>query len=111
MVAVLLILTGLPAFIFLGLWLKRKNEHARRVKVWHWQQLMKRFGAEYGSAYTGPPQQWISVLAWSDLEHLAMEVFIRLGYQARSVGRSGGRGIDVHMVNPAGGIEVVQCRP
>lgn len=108
--AVLFLVTGLPALIFLGLGIRRKNDHARRVKLWQWQQVMKSFGADYGSDYSGPPHDWIAALSWAELEQLATDVFNRLGYRARSVGRSGDRGIDVYMVSPAGGIEVVQCK-
>jgi restriction system protein len=108
--AVLFLLTGLPAILFYTLWLKRKRDHARRLKAWRWQQVMKRFEVDYGNAYTGPPQDWITSLSWADFERLAAEVFTNLGYQAQSVGQSGDRGIDVRLVNPMGNLEVVQCK-
>lgn len=108
--AVLFLLTGLPALILFALWIKRKRDHANRLKVWRYQQIMKQFGAEYGAAYSGPPHHWISSLTPAKLEGLAAEIFTRLGYQAKVVGRSGDRGIDVHLTTPTGRVEVVQCK-
>lgn len=44
------------------------------------------------------------------LEEFAAQVYERMGYDARLVGRSGDHGIDVRLVNPKGQVEIVQCK-
>jgi restriction system protein len=44
------------------------------------------------------------------LEKFAAQIFKQMGYQVKHTGRTGDHGIDVHMVNPTGQVEIVQCK-
>jgi restriction endonuclease Mrr len=44
------------------------------------------------------------------LESFAVELFRRMGYRVVHTGRSGDHGVDVHLTNPNGQVELVQCK-
>jgi hypothetical protein len=89
------------------------------IVVWVYRQRQRRLAwqralsAQRGSAQTGAASRFASARQLSpfELERFAAQVYRKMGYRVTHTGSAGGdHGIDVRLVSPDGGIELVQCK-
>jgi Restriction endonuclease len=81
----------------------------RKDKIRAWQADMADWHKAIQKTAT-PHHPLASHLSNTGLEHFAADLFTKVGYETRVVGGAGDKGIDVHMRNPLGEVEIVQCK-
>ena len=74
-----------------------------------WKQAMAAWNHNRKNQVTGQHTS-SRHLTPAELEKFTAQVFKKMGYRVTHTGQAGDHGIDVHMVNPKGQIEVVQCK-
>jgi restriction system protein len=104
-----LLVTGLSIAAVLAatatavLW--RVHRHKQRVLVW--SRAMSRW---QNSPRSGKVYRSVRQLSPTDLERFAAHVYENMGYRVSHTGGSGDHGVDVRLINPAGEVEIVQCK-
>ncbi len=74
-----------------------------------WKQAMAAWNHNRKNQVTGQHTS-SRHLTPAELEKFTAQVFKKMGYRVTHTGQAADHGIDVHMVNPKGQIEVVQCK-
>lgn len=84
----------------------RYKKQQRRIA---WERAMKALG---GSQNGGRHNNGLFVRTISPgaLEKLAAQTYRQMGYRVVHTGQSGDHGVDVHLTNPDGQTELVQCK-
>ena len=90
--------------IFVYLVWRRKNQ---RNKAWH-RAMTRRGQSRLENAI--PNTQSARSFSPNHLEKFAAQVFKQMGYRVVHTGQSGDHGVDVHLINPNGQVELVQCK-
>ncbi|MBN2006044.1 MAG: restriction endonuclease [Anaerolineae bacterium] len=84
--------------------------YRRKLNAAVWQRAMSAWRQSAHNVTVAPHQQSARHLSPDELETFAGKVYAQMGYRVKVTGRSGDHGIDVHLVNPQGQVEIVQCK-
>jgi HJR/Mrr/RecB family endonuclease len=81
--------------------------YRRKQRMLIWSRAMSRWQHSPRSANL---YRSVRQLSPGDLERFAAHVYQNMGYRVAHTGRSGDHGVDVRLRNPAGEVEIVQCK-
>lgn len=100
--ALVFLVSGSGALILLIIYRKRQRALAwkRAMNAWN-QSRQEKISAPYQSARAFTPAQ---------LEKFTAQLFKQMGYRVAHTGQTGDHGVDVRLLNPAGQVELVQCK-
>lgn len=103
---VLSIITLLAGVGLIILWATYK----RRQRALVWQRALADWQSNSPATSLAGPPQTARYLSPQQLETFAAKTYKQMGYTVRHTGRMGDHGVDVHLTNPQGHIELVQCK-
>jgi len=78
----------------------RKQAWQRAMSNWRQSNKDGKVGEIHSAKFFSP----------AHLEKFSTELFKQMGYRVIHTGKCGDHGVDVHMINPNGQIELVQCK-
>lgn len=90
------------AFLLLAIYLWRQRTRA-------WQRAMDDRNAPHAGTLA-PVSRSVRALTPAQLEQFTARLFRKLNYRVLHTGQTGDHGVDVRLVNPAGQVELVQCK-
>lgn len=99
---VTILISGTALVILWLLYRKRQREQAWRSAMINWAQSRQE--------NRSPLTQTARFFSPTQLEKFAAQLFKQMGYRVAHTGQSGDHGVDVHLINPNGKAELVQCK-
>lgn len=91
--------------IFIVVFIRYKKQQQKIA----WERAMKALGGTQNGGRNGKHSK-VRTISPMALEKLAAQTYRQMGYQVVHTGQIGDHGVDVHLTNPDGQTELVQCK-